>query len=77
MAYNLEKVFQIICAPYIHKNHLHILATDCVMIVYNKMIIKTRGSESRPRKVELASAHKKNATTTASRRAVASRGQGK
>ena len=28
--------------------------------------IKTSGSESRPRKVELASAHKKNATTTAS-----------
>ena len=29
-------------------------------------MIKTSGSESRPRKVELASAHKKNATTTAS-----------
>ena len=28
--------------------------------------IKTSGSESRPRKVELASAHKKNATTTES-----------
>ena len=31
-----------------------------------KDYIKTSGSESRPRKVELASAHKKNATTTAS-----------
>ena len=35
---------------------------NMVMLCY----IKTSGSESRPRKVELASAHKKNATTTAS-----------
>ena len=36
------------------------------ILLHNNLTIKTSGSESRPRKVELESAHKKNATTTAS-----------
>ena len=42
--------------------HYSILYTYIYIYIY----IKTSGSESRPRKVELASAHKKNAMTTVS-----------
>ena len=48
----------------------HAAVTDLEMIENDTepavIDIKTNGSESRPRKVELASAHKKNATTTES-----------